>query len=314
MSKKYQPLNINLECIIIVATTFVCWVMNELLERKFNMRPQIYTNESLNLFSSRFEKPEQSLVIMKRLTKSIDFNGKYRMQVRGSVIFTKTAIFFLMFIIFCAVAIIDPAWYYYHFILFDESIFDAIPTKLVSGIFIGLYLWEIFTNRYAKLDWSTLLHHWMTIIGALLYVVRYASPNLTIYAFYGVAVNFPVQFMLGYKAIYSTRSEKHAKFTRAGLLVSLYIYIVTCFINVSGQIAISIYGLFMFQNYVTFCIVCICVVIWIYDDYQLIKALYSFSNLKYEMAHINTAKIIEFAQIPNLSNLKEKTPNNIITS
>eukprot|EP01084_Bolivina_argentea_P206172 352055_1 len=202
---KYQrDTSINIEFVTMVALIFLCWMINEILQRMFAQESKLYTTQSLISYSAQLNDPvgNNSLIMMKRMTKSIGKEGRFRMQPRGSVMFTKALFTFAGLCALCGMAISDPIWYYDHFILADESTINYSLYRVLVSSVIAVYVFELLADRYYKLNTSVLVHHWVSITAALLVSSGYFSRNATWMSIWGIGAPSWIGFMLGFKASY----------------------------------------------------------------------------------------------------------------
>ena len=95
---------------------------------------------------------------------------------------------------------------------------------------------------------------------------------------------WPILIILGFRAHFC---YKYPDLTRKLARFAFYYYMFLIFINLSGQIFLICNTLIYHYNesiHISFVIIMIlCIFVWIYDDYALLKALRSFSKLKYEL-------------------------------
>jgi len=263
--------------------TVSCWALHEFFERKLGMTPSITTTIDLQKEASLKSNPLRSLEMNNRLTKSLNVNGGYRIQVRGSVYFVKTLYTLSLFV--CCTAMIGayPQWFVDHFISMKaESVYFA-PYLHVSASLVAFYSWETVANRYGKLSWSVIAHHWVTAAVALSILLGRYTPFATWYGYTLVAMSFPDFFMLGFRAQYSFQCPS---FTRKGFLCAVWWYSLLIALNLLGQtllIANSLlFHLHESIHIADVVIFALCIVCWLYDDYLLLKSLRSMSTQQYE--------------------------------
>jgi len=231
---------------------------------------------------------EEQLKVNKMMTKSLDFRGRFRIQIRGSIFFVKMYFCFITSVIFIVICVANPGWFVDHFIHLYAPSKDFLPyLHLVTSIF-GYYAWEVSANRYGKLAWSVLAHHWVTAMMACLILLGTYCPFATWYAVFGVGLTFPIFFTLGFRAQFS---NKYPEFTRKAFVFSYYWYLVVCIIaNLSGQVFLIVNSLLYHYNdsipVYFIVVVCFCIGTWLYEDIQLLKALKACSIFNYEDAEI----------------------------
>eukprot|EP01083_Nonionella_stella_P027116 74605_1 len=271
-------------------TAFLCWTAQEILERQFGMSPRIITAKDLHTESAtaRAPNPMKHYVMNKRLTKSLDHRGQFRIQTRGTVYFIKAVWCFLLCAAYIILAfIVYPEWQVQHFYHLNASTVWFAPNMHFAGSVFAFYIWETTTNRYGRLVWSVLVHHWLTVAAALAILLGRFSPFATWYFFAEVALAFPIFIALGFRAQFS---NKYPYITRNLFVCSLHWYIFTLILNFIGQILIvgnSLVYHFNESLSVYYVVVMICsMMAWLYDDIQLTKALHSFSKQNYEDAQV----------------------------
>ena len=227
-----------------------------------------------------------------RLTKSLTVDGEYRMQTRAAIYFVKSLYKVILFIFSTAIFILYPQWFQEHFIDLKADSTDFLPLLHVSATLVGFYSWEVITNRYAKLYWSVIVHHWATAAIALSILMGRYTPFAVWYGFTEVSMLFPVFFMLGFRAQYSFR---YPVFTRKGLVFARWWMVFTLILNFSGQMFIITNSLmYHFNESIPISMICImfvAILCWLYDDINLLRSLHTFSQQDYEEADfLSTAK------------------------
>eukprot|EP01083_Nonionella_stella_P027115 74604_1 len=189
-------------------TAFLCWTAQEILERQFGMSPRIITAKDLHTESAtaRAPNPMKHYVMNKRLTKSLDHRGQFRIQTRGTVYFIKAVWCFLLCAAYIILAfIVYPEWQVQHFYHLNASTVWFAPNMHFAGSVFAFYIWETTTNRYGRLVWSVLVHHWLTVAAALAILLGRFSPFATWYFFAEVALAFPIFIALGFRAQFSNK-------------------------------------------------------------------------------------------------------------
>eukprot|EP00485_Elphidium_margaritaceum_P022838 CAMPEP_0202712594 /NCGR_PEP_ID=MMETSP1385-20130828/43529_1 /ASSEMBLY_ACC=CAM_ASM_000861 /TAXON_ID=933848 /ORGANISM="Elphidium margaritaceum" /LENGTH=428 /DNA_ID=CAMNT_0049372681 /DNA_START=84 /DNA_END=1370 /DNA_ORIENTATION=- len=266
---------------------FCCWALQEIMERGMGMAPNITRAASLHSQSRTESNPMKHYRMNKMLTKSLDIDGRFRIQTRGTIYFIKAIHQLVLFIVSICVFASSPEWFTDHFIHLRADTTFYAPYMHVSASLLGYYAWEVTANRYGRLAWSVLVHHWITAaISAAILLGRF-SPFATWYGFTLVSMCFPVFIVLGFRAQFS---NKYPNFTRRGFTFSFYYWIAILVLNLSGQVFIIFNSLLYHYNesiHIGFiAIMVVCIFAWLYDDLQLLKALRSFSTHEYEDADI----------------------------
>ena len=166
-SIKYEHLEINYHEIIVmfVLTQFLCWFLLELLERCCGMQPAIRRRTSfIKLPKIENEDSNQRHVRSQtklRMTKTLDKKGRFRIQTRGSVYFVKTVWMLVGWLMIILMIITRPYWYLDHFYYLIPITTNVQLYPLTTAMIASYYTFEMATNRYAKLQWSILAHHWV---------------------------------------------------------------------------------------------------------------------------------------------------------
>ena len=178
--------------VAMIVLLFVLWFCKELLERRCGMYPRVIKTESIKSMKDKGSKE-----VNFRLTKQFDLDGHYRIQVPGSIHLIKA--FWKIFLLFHLLAclIIRTSFYYDHFILWDRSTGDFVGYLFVDSVMAIVYPWELIVNRYAKLSKSSIAHHWLTCLAAVLIIIGDFNPFATWYGIVGVVLAFPENVMLG---------------------------------------------------------------------------------------------------------------------
>eukprot|EP01084_Bolivina_argentea_P230172 388282_1 len=270
----------------VLLTIFICWALQEILEREFNMAPAIHKSKDIhsNALTEDSENPVGRWKHNKRLTRTLDKKGVYRIQTRGSIYFIKFIWNFLLFLTSCTVLCVNPQWYYLHFIKLDSTTVDFLPYQHIAASILAFYSWEVSANRYGKLSWSVLVHHWLTSIAALFILMGAYTPFSTWYGFTGIAMAWPNGIAFGLRA---TFSHKYPKLTRKMFKLTYYWYIGVIILNLSGQLFLITNGILTGSIHIGALILTMITLIgWLYDDINLMKALLAFSKHNYEDGNI----------------------------
>lgn len=267
-----------------LVTILLCWAAQELLERKCGMEPAIRDANKIEEIAAKADDPKSSYIINRRLTKSLDQKGRYRIATRGAVYYIK-GVFCFYILAFGAVTIaLYPDWWYDHFITMDRSTVNFPLYQHISASIATFYAWEVSTNRYGKLSYSVLVHHWLTINAAVLILCGYYTPFATYYGFTGVGLTFPDSFAMGFRA---TVCDKYPKFTRKLFVFVTFWYTMATMLNMAGQVYLIVTGSMNGKiSMSSIILMCFTMLGWMYDDWQLVKALWDFSTHNYEDAEL----------------------------
>ena len=270
----------------IILTVFFSWSLQEIFDHAFHFLPRIISLQELESMAKGKPNHDQYLIINKRLTKSMDSKGNYRMQTRASVYFVKSIYCFLGLMSFL-ITFCSNEWFVDHFINLKQETTHNMPYLYVVACTVGFYSWEVASNRYGKLEWSILIHHWFTVGITMAILFGVYSPFATWYGFCMVFMVFPVYFSLGFRAQFS---YKYPELTRNIFLFCYYWYIICIVINLMGQSCIILNSLIWHFNkpiHIGFIVVMlILMAAWLYDDILLLKTLKAFSLLNYEDADV----------------------------
>ena len=220
---------------------------------------------------------------MYRLTKSLNVSGGYRVQTRGAVYFVKAIYSCITFIVCITMIMFRPQWFQDHFMDFKEDSVYFLPYQHLTASLVGFYCWAVMANRYGKMQWSIIFHHWVTAATALAILMGRYTPFATWYGFTVVSMLFPVELMLGFRAQYSF---KYPELTRRGFRCTYWYSIFILICNFSGQILMVLNALIYHYDGLSMIalifIMGICNRFWILDDYLLLKALKVMAHQKYE--------------------------------
>eukprot|EP01083_Nonionella_stella_P280013 952369_1 len=269
-------------------TMFVCWVSLETMERKFGMAPIIVTDKTMKMSATNCDNPMKQVVTNIRMTKSLDKKkGKFRMQVRGAIYFTKCGWSLIMHIVSLLVFILNGKWFMDHFIYLDAETVSLSAYQHISVSILVFYPWEVAANRYGKLEWSTIAHHFVASLAALAILLGRYTPYATWYGFAGISMGYPLLFALGFRAQFA---NEYPAFTRKMLVCVAYDYgCCCCVVNISGQVFLLLNALIWHPGKVHLSVtipMAFAICTWIYDDWKLLKALFAMSKMDYEMADV----------------------------
>ena len=264
------------------------WGLQEILERKCGLAPIIVAANTL-------EEEKYKDVINKQLTKSLDIQGIFRIQARASIYFIKALYQFFVFVSFVFYVVWPtPEWFLDHFIYLKFDSVYHLPYLHVVASFIGYYSWECTANRYGKITWSVIIHHWFTVGICVTMLMERYTPFATWFGFSAVSTAFPINIALGFRAHFS---NQYPRLTRSIFKFIFLWYAFLVILNLTGQVFLICNSLIYHYNesiHIGFIIVmCICIIVWSYDDFVLLKALKKFTKQKYENAQVLDRKSAE---------------------
>eukprot|EP01084_Bolivina_argentea_P021331 39624_1 len=270
--------------IIIISSLLVSWVLQEVMERIFGLNPLIKKASDIKSTTDINDSTEQmkKFVMNKRMTKQLDLYGHYRIVSRGSIQYVK-GIVCIFFFVWCTILFgkNNGEFFMDHFIHLSPESANNKMYLTIAAWYIGFYAWETISDRYGKLHWSVLGHHVMSVFALTFVLLGYYNPFATWYGYIGVTLYFPIGFGRGLR---DTKSNKYPNVTRFVFKFNFYFYIMVCIMNLSGQIYILANGIMTgkMDMYIIIIMIIVCLV-WLYDDYCLMKALKIFSTLEYEL-------------------------------
>eukprot|EP01083_Nonionella_stella_P076697 209126_1 len=272
------------------ATLFLSWGALEIMERKGGMAPMIITSNELFKHAEAHHNPLKKVVTNKRMTKSLDAKGKFRIQIRGTIYFIKT-VWIVWINLFSTIAFIAGGdWFPNHFIWLKSSSMNYWPFQHVTASIVVFYPWEIAANRYGKLDWSTIIHHYVASLAALWLLLGRYNPYATWYGYSGISLSWPVFFALGWRTQYGNRFPN---ITKKFLIYAKWHYLAVCVINFSGMGFLFFNCLVWHPGVIPLSVTIttmFAVVAWVYDDYHLYCSLHSMSKMDYAEADVLTRR------------------------
>eukprot|EP01084_Bolivina_argentea_P241878 405913_1 len=157
-------------------TLFICWAALEFMERKLGMAPTIITAKELAHHSTRNVNPVKKMTANKRMTKSLDSKGKYRIQIRGTIYLIKAAWCLTVHLTSTIAFFLGGPWFANHFIWLDPVSMHYWPFLHNTASILVFYPWEIAVNRYGKLSWPTIAHHYVASAAALSIILGRFNP------------------------------------------------------------------------------------------------------------------------------------------
>ena len=133
--------------------------------------------------------------------------------------------------------------------------------------------------QYYKIQWSTVIHHWLTSTAAILVLLGIFTPSAILYGIIMVALSFPLPLLQASRLFIGF---KHPNFIRKAHIVLSNYYkglLITCIIL---QLLMLMQGISIgaYSNlYIITIVLCICG--WCYDDLQVVKSLKHGAKRKY---------------------------------
>ena len=218
-----------------------------------------------------------------RLTKSLDKLGIYRIQTKVST--------YIMQFTFEIVEVVNLLWIviFYPQVWIDHFYYMKEETKNFTHMLYGVvgiasfYMFAVMADRYAyKISISTQVHHWFSIFAAVSVLHKNFSPFATWYAIWGIFFTFPVDIMLFIRLRYAHRFPGVMKM--GFKLLTIYYVFLVCTVII-GQSLLFFngywgYGKGKFEPFYAIYLF-IGIIGLMYDDYNLVKAFWNFSNLDY---------------------------------
>ena len=145
-----------------VVAFFLYWFSLEFMERFLGLTPAIRRASSIDkemrelqtkdtsVDKNDIKKINEEYAIKMRLTKSLDTDGRFRVQSRGTI----NLIYAAWMIGLCVTCFImlsyDPYWFYRHFWLYDETTIEWEPYPNVTMSLLTFYVWNLATERYTN--------------------------------------------------------------------------------------------------------------------------------------------------------------------
>ena len=210
-------------------------------------------------------------------------DGKFRIQSRAAIQFVKTIYTFSFFIFVVIMMFVWPQWFADHFIYLKPESNDFPPLLHIAASMLGYYPWEVQANHYGKLGWSAIIHNWSVVATTLSMCMGVYNPFASWAGIGTIAMNFPVVFLLGFRAQYCFRFPE---LTRKGCLFARRWMMFTLTIYFSGLILMTVNSLMNGSGvlFVWLILFWAGIFVWIYDDIRLVMKLREFSTLRYEDA------------------------------
>lgn len=282
------PDNLQTSLVTVVTTAYVCWFLLELLERQFRMEPTIQLSQTLHDLA---QTDAAAATVTKRMTRTLDKDANFRIQIRGSVYFIKFMWQFTLILIAIAVLMTQPSWYAQHFYqLKAETVNHPLYQITVSSV-PSVYLIELCVNRYAKLSWPMILHHVMSVTYSGLVMSGMYSPVCSWFGLIGIAI-FPcaVSFALGFRSVYAC---KYPKAVQHVLKLAALCYAFGLVVLVTGYVLISTrlwqtsyYDVTAWSDWFLFFFLMLALCVFQYDDWNVVRVLFAYSKMDYRCACI----------------------------
>ena len=180
----------------------------------------------------------------------------------------------------------DPYWWINHFYYLDGNTIYEQFMQNMCAIIAAYYCWEMACNRYAKLQYSIAVHHWMSSIAALTIVVfdRF-EPLLSWYGLIGIFCSgIPINFALTLRSSSYKKYNKLNRLIKFSLKFAAYWYLVNIIILFTGAILILsnqwLNGYYdgNTARQISFAITVICFIAFGYDDIITLRALFELSH------------------------------------
>eukprot|EP01084_Bolivina_argentea_P021330 39623_1 len=291
--------------IIIISSFLLYWMLQEVMERVFGLNPLIKKSSEINATTNEPAEQMTKYVMNKRMSKTLDLYGNYRIVPRGSIQYVKGILCLFTFVwLTILFAKNNGKFFIDHFIHLSVQSANNKMYLVAVSLYIGWYMFEIISNRYGKLYWSVVSHHVMSIFALTVVLLGYYNPFAPWYGYSGVALFFVFPLAKGFR---DTKSNKYPNCTRFMFKFLFYYFIMACLINFGGQIYLLVNGIITDKIDLFITIIMIIVeLVWAYDDYCLIKALKTFSTMQYELVD----ELVGDAKNSN-QNMKFKSPTQI---
>ncbi|TXB66106.1 hypothetical protein FRY74_05920 [Vicingus serpentipes] len=276
----------NIALITFFLTFFLWWSLILLFERYMGMQPLIAKNDAFN----ELDDKNNTELIYRKSSKSLDKNGEFRIILKPSLYFAKAIAFFMLFMI-GLYPFIDgnPSEYVRLFFKFDESVIKLPFVQIASATILSWYLFEIIAlMQYYKIQWSTVIHHWLTAFAAIIVLLGVFTPAAILYGIIMVALSFPLPLLQASRLFIGF---KHPVFIKKAHIVLSNYYKILLIICIGLQLLMLIHGITTgaYSNlYIATIIFCICG--WCYDDLQVVKSLKHGAKRKYAQLDLQKLK------------------------
>ncbi|ETO16638.1 hypothetical protein RFI_20702 [Reticulomyxa filosa] len=182
-------------------TTLICQFGVEILERwkVLHLAPVIRRRTSLEKIAE--EQPvsptrkEQIKTILLKLTRSLDEEGRFRIQRRVSVDIMTGLWEFTLLMSAVFSLIFYPDFWYKALIKMDKEAVHFWVWRQASGSIIFYYLWFLAVNRQGVFPWGTYIHHCFAIMAAALILNGTFLPHALWYGATGTSLAFMVDVL-----------------------------------------------------------------------------------------------------------------------
>lgn len=277
--------------IIFSSFFFLLWTLYLICERFLNMQPEFYTSNDLKEKDADLSSGEKTIVIHQQSTKSSDARGEYRIRIRPQIHYLKGFAMFVLAAVAIWPIVASGSFEIYDRLFFqmDATAISTIYVQTAAAILLAWYFFEIIILlQYHKLDWSNILHHWVTSFAAILVLLEVYLPAAILYGMFMVALTFPVFLLMGFRA---HKGNVFADLTRKMHRWASVYYAMLLVVCISLQLGLLWNGLEKgVHGYGYALLILLCCIAWCYDDIQLIKALRKAAKRPYELLQFDTGK------------------------
>lgn len=182
----------------------------------------------------------------------------------------------------------EPIWFSEHFYFLNENTVSTQKVMNICILVISYYSWEMSTNRYAKLQKSIAVHHWLSCIAAMtiVYLDRF-SPLITWYAIVGLfSAGIPINAALFLRA-HAAGSKKLGVYIQRSLKFAAYWYLCHLIVLFFGACVIMtnqwISGYYdrNIGRIILFILTLISMCAFLYNDIITLRALFQLSTHDY---------------------------------
>lgn len=271
---------------VLLGSFFGWWLIHTLLERFCGMGAKILPQETIDHMDREIEAKYQNLSeeqtkktpyvsnIMRRSTRAMDPEGKYRIQSRPSLQFTK-AVFAFSVAMVCLVQLLLPNGfqvYVAHLYDLDPSTARLPLFQLAAVLTLSWYLFEMaMLSQYYKIQWSVMYHHWLTALVTALMLGGHFLPAVNWYGIWIIAGPFPVNIYMGFRMQYGHRYPELTR--RLAPIVANY-YMLLLLVCLTGQaLLITNATLRGFYGPLGVVITVLSCIVWCFDDLKFIDAV-----------------------------------------
>ncbi len=276
----------QLALITFFVSFFFWWVITLIFERTMGMQPLITKSDEVN----KLDTQNNTDLIYRKSSKSLDKNGEYRIILKPSLYFGKTiACFILLIIGLYPFMDGNPSEYIRLFFEFDESVINLPFVQIASAVILSWYLFEVIAlMQYYKIQWSTIIHHWLTATAAILVLLGVFTPAAILYGIIMVALSFPLPLLQASRVFIGF---KHPNFIKNAHIIMSKYYKALLIVCIIIQVTMLAHGVSTgaYSNlYIMTIVFCICG--WCYDDLQVVKSLKHGAKRKYAQLDLQKLK------------------------